>query len=276
VLIVIAIMAGIAFLTVRHLVHAYTYPAPDVPLSLSGLPPEARFVTVATADGWQIRGIEVPPRGDKPVLLVFHGNGAAASDTIDWFAPLIARGYGVVAADYRGYNGNPGRPSAAGLAADADAFYLRARALAAGRPVLVIGHSLGGGVAFELARTHKLDALVTIGAFSSLRDMAPRSLRLLVPDDYRNVSIVPQLDEPWFLVHGQRDTVVSPHNGTVLLAAARRSGREGAAFVLPDAGHVPPGRSVEAIVDQIEQWRAGGRIAPAAIPGMRVILFHGS
>lgn len=273
-LIVLATMVLIALLLVQQIIQESTYPGPATPLSLVGLPPEARFTAVTAIDGLRVKGIEVPPHGDKPVLLIFHGNAGAASRAIAWFTPLIARGYGAVAAEYRGYNANPGSPSAAGLAADADAFYLRARELAGNRPVLVIGHSLGAAVAFELARTHKLDALVTIGAFATLRDMAPQDVRLLVPDDYRNVAIVPQLDEPYFLVHGLRDTTISPGNGAVLLQAAQRSGKYGAAFVLREADHSPPGVLVEAIVLEIDHWRTAGRITPAVIPSVRIVPFR--
>jgi fermentation-respiration switch protein FrsA (DUF1100 family) len=261
---------------IPNMVHNRIYPAPQAPLSLAGLPPVARLITVTTADGLHIKGIEVPPQRDKPVLLVLHGNGNSASRTIDWFAPEIAEGYGIVAADYRGYNGNPGRPDATGLAADGDAFYLHARVLAGNRPVVVIGHSLGGGVAFELARRHRLDALVTIGAFATLRDAAPEWARLLVPNDYRNIDVVPQLDEPYFLVHGTRDAIVRPANGTMLLEAARRSGKQGAAFILVDGPHTPPAEQIEQIVGQIDRWRAARAITPATIPGMRIVPFRGS
>jgi fermentation-respiration switch protein FrsA (DUF1100 family) len=273
---VIVALVAVAALIIPNMVHDRVYPAPQAPLSLAGLPSTARLITVTTADGLHIKGIEVPPLDDKPVLLILHGNGNSASATIDWFAPEIADGYGVVAADYRGYNGNPGRPDAKGLAADGDAFYFHARALAGKRPVVVIGHSLGGGVAFELARRHRLDALVTIGAFATLRDAAPKWAWLLVPDDYRNVDVVPQLDEPYFLVHGTRDAIVSPVNGTMLLEAARRSGKYGAAFILVDGPHTPPASQIEQIVVQIDRWRAARAITPATIPGMRIVPFRGN
>ena len=155
------------------------YPAPRAPLSLNGLDPAAAFIVVTTADGLKLNGIVVPPRG-KAMLLIFHGNGSSAADTIRWFAPLIAEGYGVVAAEYRGYSANPGQPDEAGLAADADAFFAIARAKAAGGPIWVVGHSLGGGVALGLARRQKLDAVITIGAFTRLRAVAPNVARAFV------------------------------------------------------------------------------------------------
>ena len=273
-LLLLTALAGIAALVVASEVQHAIYPAPQHQLTLANLPAAARAVTVETADGLRTRGIEVPPRGDRPVLLILHGNNGTPWSAVHWLAPLIARGYGVVAADYRGYNENPGTPGAGGLRADADAFYARARALAGNRPVWVIGHSLGSGPAFELARRHRLDALITIGAFATLRGAAPEWARPLIPNDYRNLDVVPRLDEPYFLVHGLRDTSIAPGHGAVLLRTAHRAAKSGAAFILLDKGHSPPSRQVEAIVLQIDRWRAAGRIAPATIAGMRIVPFR--
>jgi hypothetical protein len=91
------------------------YPAPKAPLSVAGLPAGAEVFTVLTRDNLKLTGIAVLPKAGMPTLLVFHGNGSSAAGTIAWFEPLVARGYGIVAAEYRGYSGNPGKPDEAGL-----------------------------------------------------------------------------------------------------------------------------------------------------------------
>jgi len=246
---------------VAQAVHDRIYPAPKEPLSLAGLPASAVFDSVTTSDGLTLKGIEVPPRDGKPLLLIFHGNGASAAGVIRWFAPLIAKGYGVVAAEYRGYSGNPGRADAAGLAADGEAFFARAQQLAGGARVLVVGHSLGGGVAFLVADNHKLDALLTIGAFTRLRDMVSKLARAFVPDDYRNVDLVAKLDEPYFLIHGLKDDTVPSDQGNRLHLAAASAGKAGASFVLPDADHHPDGFTIAAVIDAIDGWLTNGSFA---------------
>lgn len=232
----------------RAQIHRQIYPAPTAPLSLSGLPEGAAFVTVTTADGVVLKGIEAAPRDGKPTFLMFHGNGSAASRSIEWLTPLIAEGYGVVAAEYREYSGNPGRASEKGLAADADAFYARARTVTGGGKLIVVGHSLGGGVALGLSRRQTLDALVTIGAFSSLSDMAPAIARPLLTDRYDNKGAVGALDEPYYLVHGDADAVVPFAQGQVLHAAAVAAHRQGAMFTVHGAGHAPDGEAMAAIL----------------------------
>ena len=232
-------------------IHDRIYPAPTIPITTATLPAGARLVTVTTADALTITGAEIAAQPGKPTLLVFHGNGSGAVTTLGWLAPLIAKGYGMVAAEYRGYSGNPGRADEPGLARDADAFYAEAKRLAGGGRVIVVGHSLGGGVAFGLATRQKLDALVTIGTFTRLRAMVPKIARAFVSDRYDNLAAVPGLDEPLFLIHGTADDTVPVQMGQELHHAAFLAKRHGLSAVITGAGHHPDGATVAAIVEMI-------------------------
>ncbi len=232
-------------------VHGRIYPAPRLPLSVAGLPAGAAILEVQTADGLSLKGIEIAPRDGKPTLLAFHGNGSSAMRSVEWYAPLIAEGYGIVAAEYREYSGNPGKASEAGLAADADAFYARARNLAGSGKLIVVGHSLGGGVAFGLATRQHLDALVTIGAFTRLRDMVSKLLRAAVPNEYDNMAAIAKLDEPLYLIQGTADETVPWQMGEQLAKTAQAAHKAGAAFVIKDARHAPDGAVVAMILRAI-------------------------
>jgi uncharacterized protein len=238
-------LAIIAFTAMASPVTDAIYPAPQLPLSLDGLAAGSRMITVPTADGLKVRGILAPGRTDRPLLLVFHGNASSAVTALRWLGPLAQDGYRILAADYRGYSGNPGRPSEAGLLADARAFLTAARAEAAGQPVWVVGHSLGGGVALALSRSERLDTIVTIGTFTRIRDMAPGMARAFVPDDYRNIDAIKALDEPFFLIHGGHDEVVPSAHGKALFDAA--TGKSGAAFLVKNASHQPAASDLRTI-----------------------------
>ncbi|WP_374145237.1 alpha/beta hydrolase [Sphingomonas sp. 28-63-12] len=242
------------------------YPAPSAPLSLTGLPTDATLVAVKTTDGLILTGVMRPARAGMPTVLILHGNASSASGMIQWFAPLSALGYGIVAAEYRGYSGNPGTPDEAGLIADAEAFLALARQQAGTAPVYVVGHSLGGGVAFGLARRHRLDALFTIGTFTRLRALAPRIARSFVPDSYQNEAAVATLDEPWFLIHGLRDDVVPADEAAKLHRAATLAGRDGASFALPAADHHPDGALIAAIIEAARGKLATGSYETKGLP----------
>lgn len=244
------VLVGVLLLSVPACaqIHERIYPAPTAPLAPADLPAGAAIITVRTADGLTLEGVEIAPREGKPTFLVFHGNGSAATRTMQWLAPLIAEGYGVVAAEYREYSGNPGRASEKGLAADADAFYARARVVAGGGKLIVVGHSLGGGVAFGLARRRTLDALATIGTFTDLRTMAPAAARWMISDRYDNIGTVPALDEPLYLIHGTADEVIPYAHGEALRQAAVSAHGTGALFTIQGAGHSPDGADISAIL----------------------------
>jgi pimeloyl-ACP methyl ester carboxylesterase len=251
------------------------YPAPTAPLSVVGLLAGAELVTVRTSDGLDLRGIVLPARAGMPTLLVFHGNGSSAADAVRWLAPLASAGYGIVAAEYRGYSGNPGRPDEPGLAADADAFLALAHQRAGSGAVWALGHSLGGGVAVGLARRAHLDALVTVGAFTRLRAMAPKMVRSFVPNAYDNLAAVPQLTAPWILVHGSADGIVPLTEARTLHAAAGAAHLRGGAFVLMDADHKPDGALILAVCDAAKAWLATGEWPVPSLPPAAKLLPFG-
>lgn len=250
------------------------YPAPQAPLTTDGLIVPAEVISVRTKDGLDLRGMVAPGLPDRPVLLVLHGNASSARSAIDWFTPAIDAGYSVVAADYRGYSGNPGQPSEQGLAADADAFLSHARAFAGDRPVWIVGHSLGGGAAMALAERDTPDVLVTIGTFTRLRDMVSGLTRAMVPDAYRNLDRARTGTAPWFLIHGFADDVVPVSHGQALHVIAGQAGRSGASFAIVGGGHRPDGAVILRILEAIRTREPGAAPSPGAVPdSVKVIPF---
>ena len=76
-----------------------------------------------TPDGEKIIVWHVPPKGDRPVVLFFHGNGDFLAGRVPRFRAVTADGTGLVALSYRGYGGSSGVPSEKGLLLDAEAAY---------------------------------------------------------------------------------------------------------------------------------------------------------
>jgi fermentation-respiration switch protein FrsA (DUF1100 family) len=257
-------------------IHERIYPAPTAALDPSRLPAGAAIGSVKTKDGLTLKGVEIAPREGKPTLLVFHGNGSSATGPIRWLAPLIAEGYGVVSAEYREYSGNPGKASEAGLAADADAFYARARTVAGNGKLIVVGHSLGGGVAFGLARRHKLDALVTIDTFTDLRAMAPPAARWLISDRYDNAAAIVTLDEPCYLIHGAADTMIPPTHAETLFKAASAARRTGALFTIRGSGHSPDIPTLAVILRAVAAKTQGGDMGEIKLPATVTLTPFGS
>src|SRR5690606_33711218 len=93
---------------------------------------------------------------------------------------LAAAGFTVLLLDYRGYGGNPGRPSEDGFALDARAAlaYLATAGFTPARTIY-FGESLGGGVVSELAVEHAPAGLVLRSPFVDLAAVGARQFPFL-------------------------------------------------------------------------------------------------
>lgn len=221
------------------LVRSMIFPASQAAFPAPG-PGEAwSVVRYETADGLHLAGaLFPPPSPDAPVLLYFHGNAEAAAHNLPLAADLRARSLGVFLAEYRGYGGLDGSPSEEGLYADGEAALteLGRRGVPPERVVLV-GRSLGSGVAVELATRHRVAAVVLVSAYTSLVDMgrivAGPLAPLLVRDRFDSLSKVGRVAAPVVLLHGSLDDVVPVAMGRRLAAA-----RPGARWVeVPGTSH---------------------------------------
>src|SRR5205807_870189 len=105
--------------------------------------PQAQEVVLETADGERVIAWHVPPRGGKPVVLYFHGNGGSLAYRVDRFQKLVSPGTGLLALSYRGYGGSTGKPTEAGLIEDARAVYAYAAERYPADRIALWGESLG-------------------------------------------------------------------------------------------------------------------------------------
>jgi pimeloyl-ACP methyl ester carboxylesterase len=119
-----------------------------------------------------VHGTEIAARawGDPgPGVVLVHG-GAAHSRWWDHIAPLLAEEYRVVALDLSGH-GDSGRRAAYGLETWADEVLAVGNAAGIEGPPVVVGHSMGGWVAFTAGARHGDDiaGLITIDSPISRR-----------------------------------------------------------------------------------------------------------
>lgn len=188
-------------------------------------------VYLTTSDGTRIHGWHIPGRSDVTVLW-FHGNSGNISHRLDNILLLHERlGVGVLIIDYRGYGLSEGKPSEKGLYLDAEAAleYLRSDlGLNPEREVVLLGRSLGAGVAVEMATRHRVRGVMLESGFTSIREMAessgsklPIALVLLVFEArYDSISKMGRVESPVMVLHGDRDDTVPYWMAEKLYAAA--------------------------------------------------------
>ena len=201
--------------------------------------PAAEEIVLDTADGERVILWHLPPRGDRNVVLYFHGNGGALHYRAERFRALTADGSGLVALSYRGYGGSTGSPTEAGLLNDAAAAYAFAAARYEPARIVVWGESLGGGVAVALAAEHPVGRLVLEAPFTSTADIGAAvypfvPVGLLMKDQFRSDLRIEKVTAPVLVLHGERDTVVPIAFGERLYAMIKSPKR----FVrFRDGGH---------------------------------------
>jgi uncharacterized protein len=187
-------------------------------------------IELTTADGEKVIVWHVPPKGDRPVMLYFHGNGGSLAWRANRFRSFVADGTGLVALSYRGYGGSTGSPTEAGLIADAEAAYAFAAARYPVERIAVWGESLGTGVAVALAASHKIARLILETPFTSAADVGARiywflPVQLLMKDSFRSDARIGKVTVPVLVLHGTADTLIPFGFGEKLFALANEPKR---------------------------------------------------
>ncbi len=189
------------------------------PMPWAGQP--AQEITIKTKDGLSHKSWYFPGKSGR-LIIFFHGNGRNQHSTALYSEPLTKSGDALLIGTYRGYGGNAGKPSETGVYSDAEATLQFAKSLGfAENKTVVIGYSLGGAVAIEMATAHQFAGLITIGTFTRMREMVPKAARFLLKDKFDSISKVPTIGEPYLIFHGDKDGVVPYAHSKLLLAAAR-------------------------------------------------------
>jgi pimeloyl-ACP methyl ester carboxylesterase len=200
---------------------------------------EAEETVLNTSDGERVIVWHVPPRGEQPVFLYFHGNGGSLRWRDERFHALIADGSGLVALSYRGYGGSSGRPTETGLIEDAAAAYAFAIARYSAERIVLWGESLGSAIAIALAADKPVGRLVLEAPFTSAADVSARHyrfvpVRLFMKDQFRSDLRASKVTAPVLIVHGENDFVVPITLGRRLYGLIRAPKR----FVsIAGAGH---------------------------------------
>ena len=213
------------------------FPSPGpVPPAASVLP-TGKDVVLDTEDGLRLAAWYFP--AGRSAVLVCSGNAGDRSMRVELVAALNRLGHSVLLFDYRGYGGNPGRPSEQGLAADARA----AQAWLAAQPdverIASFGESLGAAVAVNLAVQRPPAALMLRSPFTSLADVGAvhypwLPVRLLLLDRYPAIDQIGSVTSPVLVIARDRDDIVPASLSKRLYDAAPEPKRY---VVIPGAGH---------------------------------------
>jgi fermentation-respiration switch protein FrsA (DUF1100 family) len=201
--------------------------------------PQAEQATIDAADGERLRVWHAPPRGQRPVVIYFQGNGGGLNLRAGRFRKLIGDGFGLIAVNYRGYGGSTGSPSETGLLLDAAAAHAYAVRRYPAERIVLWGESLGTGVAVALAAERPVARILLESPYTSTVSIAAAAypfvpVRQLMHDQFRSDERIGKVTVPVLVLHGALDRTVPIAHGERLYAMVRAPKR----FVqLPRADH---------------------------------------
>lgn len=216
------------------------------PPRLDDAPPEIGRITYEAIDGQKLAGYLIgDPQQAPGVLICFHGNADLAVWQIDWARVIERRtGCAVFLAEYRGYMSLAGKPTYETSKLDARAAYdhMRVTYGVDRSRAAYFGHSLGSGIAVELADIHPPRALLLQAPFTTAQAMARLIVwppityiwKLLSRIHFDTIAIVSELDTPVSVVHGKRDRIVPFRMGMEVYGACRC---KGALLIVDRGGH---------------------------------------
>jgi len=225
-LVAVFVLVGIFVLPLAMIDRLIFQPTPGVDLTPEALGIEAESLFLETEDGVRIHAFFLPSPGSSRSLLFLHGNAGNASHRLPNAADLTTLGVSVLLLDYRGYGLSEGRPSEAGVYADARAGLEHLRA-SRGFPlerIVVFGRSVGGGVAVDLAADSPLAGLILESTFTSIADVARKAtgipLGALIGRRFPSEAKIHRVRCPILFFHGDRDRIVPFELGRRLFEAA--------------------------------------------------------
>jgi len=212
------------------------------PAALDKMPPETDFesVEIPVTSDINLHGVFLQHPQPQGVLLYCHDNAGNVVDRLPRLRQLrLEYRLTVLGFDYRGYGRSQGRPSETGLYEDTRAArrWLASRSGIPEGKITLLGRSLGGGVAVELASRDGANGLILENTFSSIVDVGKSKMSWLpasaVSQRFDSASKIADYHGPLIQTHGSRDEIIPFEFGNRLFDQANQP----KSFVTANGGH---------------------------------------
>jgi hypothetical protein len=189
---------------------------------------------------WYFRAPRAENAPPPPVILLCHGNAGNLSGRYVRAKMFMQAPADVFIFDYRGYGRSAGKPHEAGVYQDVEAAWAElteTRGIAPER-VIIYGVSLGGVMAVHLASKVEAAGLVVESAFTSVADMARRTMpfipTFLIRTKMNSAAKILEVKMPKLHIHSPLDEIVPYDLGKQLFAVAPEPK---SFYEVPGSGH---------------------------------------
>lgn len=171
-----------------------------------------------TVDNVNLNIITAKP-GNTGAIIYFGGN----AENVGLSVPELAAAFpdkAIYAMNYRGFGGSDGTPSEEGLVKDA--FFLFDHIRKNHRDIIVIGRSLGSGIAVQLASKRQVHRLILVTPYDSIQNIAAGRfpafpVRWLLKDKFESWRYAPKISAPTTVIAAEFDEVIPLKNTRNLL-----------------------------------------------------------
>ncbi|MBF0368273.1 MAG: alpha/beta fold hydrolase [Magnetococcales bacterium] len=177
-------------------------------------------------DGVLLHGwlINIETDRQRPLLIYFGGNAEEVSGFL--LEARILKKWAVAAINYRGYGLSGGKPGESVLFADALTLYDRLSKEPAIDPsrIVVMGRSLGSGVAVHLAAKRTLKGVVLISPYDAIREVAQEiypyaPVAFLLKHPFDSYIRAPHITTPLLALTASDDDIIPEKHSLRLIAA---------------------------------------------------------
>lgn len=168
--------------------------------------------------GWYVPG-EISER--RPLVVYYGGNAEEVSGNLWEMTHLQAGAY--LFMNYRGYGDSQGKPSQTTICRDALYILdtLAARENIPMNQIVLMGRSLGSGVAVHVAAHRPVRGVILITPFDSLLNVARHHypllpVRWLLKHPFDSAALAPDIEMPALVIMGNQDTIIPNQHSTRL------------------------------------------------------------
>ena len=189
---------------------------------------------IISDDGTKIATRYWQSNNEKNLILYFHGNYLDLGYLDDFAVKLNGYGYSVLAMDYRGYGLSQGTVTEKNAYQDSQLLFDTSIKMGySDDQILIVGRSIGTGIATDLALKNRSKALILISPFVSAYRIMTK-VALLPFDKFANLEKISQVTQPLFIIHGSEDSIIQPWHSELIFENHKGLKQR---YVVDGAGH---------------------------------------
>ncbi|MGI9583729.1 alpha/beta hydrolase [Chryseobacterium sp. RRHN12] len=212
-------------------------------------------IPIKTQDGKHLSSVLFRAQNPKGVIFYLHGNGGSIKDWGEVTQLYRSMNYDTFMPDYRGYGKSEGKISNKDqLLSDVDTAYKELLKRYPENKIIILGYSVGTGLAAKLASEHHAKLLILQAPYYSTEDEMSRKFsflpKFLLKYNFETGEYLKTVKSPIIIFHGDKDEVI---NYKASLKLKNNFKKDDSLIILKDQYH-------NGITDNLDYQKAMKRI----------------